>query len=84
MKICILGGTGEMGSGLAIRWALKHEILIGSRSTEQAEETAKRLKGLAVGFYQEQLQGSFTGMTNEEAVKQAEIIVICFPAKATV
>ncbi|MFH1180273.1 MAG: NADPH-dependent F420 reductase [Candidatus Bathyarchaeota archaeon] len=84
MKICILGGTGDMGSGLAIRWALKHEILIGSRSTERAEETAERLKGLAVGFYQDQLQGSFTGMTNEEAVKQAEIIVVCFPAKATV
>ena len=84
MKICILGGTGDMGSGLAIRWALKHDILIGSRSTERAKETAERLKGLAVGYYQDQLQGSFTGMTNEEAVKQAEIIVVCFPAKATV
>ena len=73
-----------MGRGLAIRWALKHDILIGSRSQERADDTAKRLNGLAVGFYQEQLKGSFTGFTNEEAIKHAEIVVVCFPAKATV
>lgn len=73
-----------MGRGLAIRWALKHDILIGSRSKERADETAERLNGLAVGFYQDQLEGSFTGLTNEEAIKRAEIVVICFPAKATV
>jgi NADPH-dependent F420 reductase len=84
MKICILGGTGDMGRGLAIRWALKHDILIGSRSLEKAQETAERLKGLAMGFYQNQFQGSFTGFTNEEAVKKAKIVVICFPPKATV
>ena len=84
MKICMLGGTGDMGSGLAIRWVLKHEILIGSRSIERANETAERLRGLAVGFYQDQLQGSFTGMINEDAVKEAEIVVVCIPAKVTV
>ena len=73
-----------MGRGLAIRWALKHDVLIGSRSQERANDTAERLNGLAVGFYQEQLEGSFTGLTNEEAIKQAEVVVICFPAKATV
>jgi NADPH-dependent F420 reductase len=84
MKICILGGTGDMGRGLAIRWAQKHDILIGSRSLERAQQTAERLRGLAVGFYQDQLEGSFTGYTNEDAVKVAEIVVVCFPPKATV
>ncbi len=84
MKICILGGTGDMGRGLAIRWAQKHDILIGSRSIERARQTADRLKGLAVGFYQDQFQGSFTGYTNEEAVKLAEVVVVCFPANATI
>jgi NADPH-dependent F420 reductase len=84
MKICILGGTGDMGRGLAIRWAQKHDILIGSRSLERAQKTAERLRGLALGFYQEQLRCSFTGYTNENAVKKAEIVVVCFPPKATV
>jgi NADPH-dependent F420 reductase len=84
MEICILGGTGEMGRGLAIRWAKKHNILIGSRSHKRAQETAKRLHGLAQGFYQDQLKGSFKGLTNKEAVKQAQVVVICFPPKATI
>lgn len=73
-----------MGRGLAIRWAQKHDILIGSRSNERARQTAERLRGLAVGFYQDQFQGSFTGYTNDEAVKKAEILVVCFPANATI
>jgi NADPH-dependent F420 reductase len=84
MKICILGGTGEMGRGLAIRWAQKHDILIGSRSKERAQQTSERLKGLAQGFFQNQMQGSFTGYLNNEAVKESEIIVVCFPPKATI
>ena len=84
MEICILGGTGDMGRGLAIRWAKKHNILIGSRSEVKAQKTANRLHGLAQGFYQDQLKGSFQGLTNIDAVKQAEIVVICFPPKATI
>jgi NADPH-dependent F420 reductase len=73
-----------MGRGLAIRWALKHDILIGSRSLERAQKTAERLRKLSLGFYQGEMEGSYTGNTNEGAVKEAEIIVICFPPKATI
>ena len=73
-----------MGRGLTIRWSQKHDILIGSRSIERANNTAERLKGLAVGFYQDQFKGSFTGYTNDKAIKRAEIVVVCFPANATV
>ena len=45
MKISLLGGTGSFAEGLAIRWAKAgHEILIGSRKLEKAqEEVAKCL-----------------------------------------
>ena len=45
MKISLLGGTGSFAEGLAIRWAKAgHEILIGSRKLEKAqEEVAKML-----------------------------------------
>jgi predicted dinucleotide-binding enzyme len=31
LRIGIVGGTGSMGRGLALRWALIHEIWLGSR-----------------------------------------------------
>ena len=41
MKIAILGGTGEQGPGLALRWAKAgEEIIIGSRTSEKAEKVA--------------------------------------------
>src|SRR3970040_1391717 len=36
MKIGIIGGTGGMGKGFAIRWCINHDILIGSRDAERA------------------------------------------------
>jgi len=36
MKIGIIGGTGGMGKGFALRWCKKHEIIIGSRDAERA------------------------------------------------
>ena len=36
MKIAIIGGTGDLGSGLAMRWARAgHEVIIGSRAGER-------------------------------------------------
>ena len=44
MKIAILGGTGEQGPGLALRWAMAgEEVIIGSRSQERAEKVAAEL-----------------------------------------
>jgi 8-hydroxy-5-deazaflavin:NADPH oxidoreductase len=44
--IAILGGTGELGSGLAKRWICAgHSIVIGSRSAEKARTFAKELGG---------------------------------------
>jgi NADPH-dependent F420 reductase len=43
MKIAILGGTGSLGAGLALRLCKKNEILIGSRSSQKAKSAAARL-----------------------------------------
>lgn len=73
-----------MGTGLTIRWALTHDIHIGSRSTEKAQRTAQNLTNLARGFYQNQLKGTITGHLNRDAVEQAEVIVVAFPPQATI
>ncbi|UCH58035.1 MAG: NADPH-dependent F420 reductase [Candidatus Bathyarchaeota archaeon] len=84
MKIGLLGGTGNMGRGLTIRWALKHEILVGSRNLDKASRIAKGLSNLARGFYQSEMGGIITGVLNEDAVKESEVIVVTLPPKATV
>ena len=42
MRIALLGGTGDIGAGLALRWGLDtdHELLVGSRDPERARERA--------------------------------------------
>ncbi|TRO49811.1 NADPH-dependent F420 reductase [Candidatus Bathyarchaeota archaeon] len=83
MRICILGGTGSMGTGLTSRWVLNHDIFIGSRSLEKAQDIAGQLRRLAQGFYQNEMEGSITGLENKDAIGEAEVVVICFPPQAT-
>jgi len=84
LKIGLLGGTGNMGRGLTIRWALKHDILVGSRSSEKAHGIAKEQENVARGFYQADFKGSIKGVTNREAVEQSEVVVVTLPAEAVV
>ena len=42
--IAILGGTGDLGTGLAIRWSKAgHKIIIGSRTLEKAQNAVAEL-----------------------------------------
>ncbi len=68
--IAILGGTGKEGPGLAMRWAtVGYPILIGSRQTEKAQETALTLN--------ERLDlQTIQGMENNLAAQQADISVL--------
>lgn len=72
MKIALLGGTGPQGRGLALRWALAGvDVVIGSRQHDKgkriAEEMAERLGDAP---------GKITGMSNPEAVAEAEEFVV--------
>jgi 8-hydroxy-5-deazaflavin:NADPH oxidoreductase len=74
--IPIVGGTGALGAGLALRWAKAGApIVLGSRSPERAEEAAAKLREKAPGAQVE-------GMLNDEAAKQAEIVFLTVPFRA--
>jgi len=74
LSIAVLGGTGKEGKGLAYRWAKAgYRILIGSRAPEKAEAAAAELLNL-VGENAE-----IVGMSNLEAARQAEIVVLTVP-----
>lgn len=73
MKIALLGGTGPQGRGLTLRWALAGvDVVVGSRQHEKgkriAEELMERLGTDA--------PGTITGMSNAEAVAEAEEFVV--------
>jgi 8-hydroxy-5-deazaflavin:NADPH oxidoreductase len=84
LKIGILGGTGSMGSGLALRLSLKHDIVVGSRSAEKADEAAQEMRVKAEGFYQSAMRGSVRGALNEDAVEGMDTIINTLPASAAV
>lgn len=46
MKIAIIGGTGSLGTGLGLRLAAHHEILIGSRDAKKGRGAAEKLSDL--------------------------------------
>jgi NADPH-dependent F420 reductase len=82
LKIGIIGGTGQMGRGLALRWAKNHDLIVGSRSSDKARETAEELTTIAKGFYQNEMKGSIKGALNSTVIKESEIVVVAIPPAA--
>jgi NADPH-dependent F420 reductase len=75
-SIAVLGGTGKEGGGLALRWAHKrHAVTIGSRSAERAQEAADAINAVVRG-------DGARGMSNIDAAKSAEIVVLAVPYAA--
>jgi NADPH-dependent F420 reductase len=74
--IPIIGGTGALGYGLALRWAAAgREVVIGSRSAERAVEAADRVRQAAP-------DATIEGVTNVEAAGRGPIVVLTVPFRA--
>ncbi|MGE5215773.1 MAG: NADPH-dependent F420 reductase [Chloroflexota bacterium] len=73
LSVAIVGGTGNLGSALALRLGAPGvKIIIGSRDAEKAKN--------AVATLLPQLRaGELVGKTNREAVKDADFVVIAVP-----
>ena len=77
LTIAVLGGTGREGKGLAYRWAKAgYRIVIGSRSPEKAIIAASQIIELLDGT------GSVVGMSNSDAAREADIVVLTVPYAA--
>jgi NADPH-dependent F420 reductase len=75
----VLGGAGEEGFGLALRWAIAgYQVFVGSRSPDRAVEAAKTIAQTA------KRPVRVSGLTNENAVSQADVIVVTVPFAALV
>ena len=75
-KIAIIGGAGELGFGLALRWAHAGEdIRIGSRDAAKAQQAAARISATIVG-------AKVGGFDNAQAASEASIVVLAVPFSA--
>ena len=71
--LAILGGSGDLGGGLAFRWARAgYSIIIGSRNADKAGEAAAKLAGRGV-------VGSVRGLDNVAAAAAGDIVVLTVP-----
>ena len=74
--IPIIGGTGALGYGLAVRWAQAGEqVVIGSRKPERAAEAAERVRSAADG-------AQVDGLENGEAAARGPIVFLTVPFRA--
>jgi len=73
MKIALVGGTGDIGTGFAVRWGQKHEIIIGSRNVDKARESAAAVLQLLGAA------GNVQGTDNASAITAADVVVLCVP-----
>lgn len=71
--LAIIGGTGALGLGLAMRWAAAgYPVVIGSRSREKAQSAAREIKP-ANGA------PAVRGEDNATAARAGDIVVIAVP-----
>lgn len=78
--LAILGGTGDLGLGLALRWAAAgYPVVIGSRdaarATAAAAQLAERLSPVPGAVVP-------TGATNADAARAADVLVLSVPYAA--
>lgn len=74
MQIAILGGTGPLGKGLGLRFALAgHDVRLGSRGADRARAAAAELHPRL------EHPERFSGGSNAEVVEGAEVVVLTVP-----
>lgn len=73
LRIALVGGTGDLGSGLAFQLARSgFDVVIGSRSAERAEQTARELRD-------ELPAANVSAADNVSAAAGADVVMMTVP-----
>lgn len=71
--IAVIGGTGDLGTGLARRWAKAgYAVILGSRTADKAATAAGDLASYATG-------PAPKGMANADAARAGDVVVLTVP-----
>jgi hypothetical protein len=83
-KIAVIGGTGDLGLGLALRWGRAGaQVLIGSREENKAKQAAQKVSEMiAAGAAVPPWKISVAGLENAAAAAEASIVVLAVPIVA--
>jgi NADPH-dependent F420 reductase len=81
VQIAIIGGTGDLGFGLALRWALAGvPVIIGSRDENKANEAVVRIQeSLKAHGAADASRGLVRGLENAQAAAEASVVVLAVP-----
>jgi NADPH-dependent F420 reductase len=75
--IAILGGTGDQGLGLALRFARAgRPVVIGSRKLDRAQAAAEEVRAAVPG-------ADVEGLDNADAVAKAPLVILSVPFEHT-
>jgi NADPH-dependent F420 reductase len=73
LRIGVVGGTGNEGRGLAVRFALTGvPVTIGSRDPARAAEVAR-------GLCEQHAATSIAGMSNEDTIAGSDVVILAVP-----
>ena len=78
MKVGIIGGTGGMGKGFALRWVVNHDVIIGSRDAARAAESATEYTNIAKESFGE-IKGTISGNDNVSVAKDSDVLILSIP-----
>ncbi|PMS38253.1 reduced coenzyme F420:NADP oxidoreductase [Trinickia symbiotica] len=77
-SLAVIGGTGDLGSGLALRWIeAGYPVIIGSRDREKAAAACNRLRSVLAE--RGVAHAHLTDMDNVAAADAADIVVLTVP-----
>jgi len=82
LKIGIIGGTGGMGKGFAIRWCINHDVLVGSRDATRAAQSAEEYTKIAKDAYGK-INGTISGNDNAKVAKESDVLVLAIQYENT-
>lgn len=75
-RVAILGGTGQLGHGLALRWALAgYAVTIGSRNPDKASQSAAQINERSPAQ-------RATGCSYRDAAAASPVVVLSVPYAA--
>jgi 8-hydroxy-5-deazaflavin:NADPH oxidoreductase len=73
LKVGLIGGTGEEGRGLALRWAMAGaQVVIGSRAIEKAKAAADELNRIIGG-------SRISYALNKDAIANSDFVLLTVP-----
>lgn len=78
MKVGIIGGTGGMGKGFALRWSKNNDVIVGSRDASRASSSAEEYTNLAKESFGE-INGTITGNDNVSVAKESDVLILSIP-----